>query len=163
MSYIFLFYWVCFLKDLCIVQRKVPFISRNKTLVATVWSIKLLKAPPIFLSPAWEEYKVISLLGWLEDGNKQFVYKSVHLLYQHPWRPLGADTVQPGSSVLQLPVLSLLPHPPTLLPLYPRPLPPWVGVHATGSAPQQDWLGLGPRVRLSISIRSLRDWSWAVL
>lgn len=50
MSYIFLFYWVCFLKDLCIVRRKVSFISRNKTLVATVWSIKLLKAPPIFLS-----------------------------------------------------------------------------------------------------------------
>lgn len=34
------------------------------------------------------------------------------------------------------------PHPPDLLPLYPRPLPRWVGVgvgvHAVGSAPQQD-------------------------
>lgn len=30
------------------------------------------------------------------------------------------------------------PHPPNPLPLYPRPLPRWVGVHAAGSAPQQD-------------------------
>lgn len=167
----------------CTGQSASPFyLQKKKTLVATVWSIKLLKErplcsthppPPFICLPE----RNIKLSVFPSDRRMEISSLSIKMSRYFISVPVGLqgpDTFQCGSSVLQRSVFSfnssssssfyspilLLPPPAFLAPLDRGLLPARRGcpppvLHLGGI----DW-GLSPQVRLLISISRLKDWSW---
>lgn len=166
MSYIFFFHLVCFLKDLCIVQGRVlvPFISRKKPLWLQFDQLNSWKGPPLFI-PLPE--RNIKLSVFPSDMRTEISSLSIKMSRYFISVPVGPEALTLFNVALLYSSLmcSLFLHP--SLPLSTFSLPAarsaLAGVYAAGPAPQWDWRGLEPQVKLLISISGLGDWSWVML
>lgn len=146
----------------CTGQSASPFyLQKKKTLVATVWSIKLLKERPPHTPPPFIRLpeRNIKLSVFPSDRRMEISSLSIKMsryFISVPvglWAPTLFTVALLYSSLVRPPRLSLCPRPASRL----------VGVYAASPAPQRDWLGPGPQVRLLISISGLRDWGWMML
>lgn len=166
----------------CTGQSASPFyLQKKKTLVATVWSIKLLKErplcsahpPPPFIRLPERNIKLSVLPSDRRMEISSLSIKMSRYFISVPVGLRGPGTVHCGSSVLQLSVFSFSStsfsnrYTPILL-LPPSTLaPPWTEASRLlgGGARLQSCTSVGltealsPRVRLLISISQLKDWS----